>query len=588
MNAAEEKLRKLAAATFSELTDAERELLRAAPHGEFALCGGRTEEENDLKHADNWGQQRTIHASFIRWLCVDRDASSHINPKGIRIAYAKIKGTLDFESVTIPFPLIMVRCFIREGMNLMFAKTRLLSFEGSRSGCITGDRLVVRGDILLRKRFVAEGTVRLNSANITGVLDCSDGAFLNPGGIALNASGATIGGYALLHDGFMAEGAVRLNAANITGVLDCSDGAFLNPGGIALNAEGITVGGLAALRHGFLAEGLVRLSGGKIGTRLDFSEAQFIGTPHNGLLAKNVTVSGLLSWRKVATTSDTILDLWGARIGQLADDKESWPEPEKLDLDDFVYSSITDGPMDAKTRLCWLERQAPLPLDPPLEQQASSSNRSKPFRSKPYQQLAKVFRESGHEADAKKILIASEQARRKHGQLGWGASAWSLAKWAIIGYGYESHRALYWAVFFIMLGWLLFAAGYRAGLVIPVKDDAYKIYATIGQVALAYPVFSPGIYALDTFLPIVTFGQKDAWGPDTTCQAHEMTYGPLPPLRPLGIDRLDAAITRGADALGAMMTAHCYLHWYRWFLIATGWLLTTLAVAGFTGLVRKE
>jgi hypothetical protein len=30
------------------------------------------------------------------------------------------------------------------------------------------------------------------------------------------------------------------------------------------------------------------------------------------------------------------------------------------------------------------------------------------------------------------------------------------------------------------------------------------------------------------------------------------------------------------------------LRWYRWSHILAGWLLTTLAVAGFTGLVRKD
>jgi hypothetical protein len=93
--------------------------------------------------------------------------------------------------------------------------------------------------------------------------------------------------------------------------------------------------------------------------------------------------------------------LVNGRVGLLDDDEASWPAPDNLQLNGLVYTAVAAGLMDAKKRLVWLARQP-----------------STPFRPQPYQQLAKVLRESGHETDAKRVLIAKERARRNMGT--WG------------------------------------------------------------------------------------------------------------------------------------------------------------------------
>jgi hypothetical protein len=124
---------------------------------------------------------------MIRWPCVNRSASSQIDPKGICIKSAQIDDQLDLEAVTIPFPLALIRCAIPDGVNLRSAKTRLLSFEGSCLGgsdgvALQANGLSVDGSVWLRKEFGtekefrAEGTVSLISATIAGNLDCQDGA----------------------------------------------------------------------------------------------------------------------------------------------------------------------------------------------------------------------------------------------------------------------------------------------------------------------------------------------------------------------------------------------------------------------------
>ncbi len=544
MSAAGQKLVALATAEFLDLTEAEKKLLRHAAAGDMADYRGPTAAENDPNHAETWGRARTIRAKIIRWLCVDRDAIRHIDPAGIRIDAAKIDGQLDLKAVTVPFPLVLIYCSIRDGIQLRFAETRLLVFDGSSLAtpagntermALTADGIHVNGDVLLRRGFQAEGAVLLLGATITGALNCCGGKFLNRGGSALIADSAHVGTHVDLSEGFQAEGAVRLLGATITGGLacrggkflnrggsaliansahvgtdvvlgkgfkavgevglqgaviagtlrcdgravggvrltnatiagdlNCEAGAFYNPSGTALMASTVKVGGNVLLRGGFRAvgrvvltgamitgslscedgiflnpdrealiadgvkigghavltgfqvEGCIRLVGGSIGGNLDCSGARFIGCRYNGLRARGMTVTGLLDWRRVTKNSTTLLDLSLARVGQLADDAPSWPERGNLRLDGFVYTTIADdGPTGWKVRRDWLERQphASAPGETPIWPHKS-------FSPQPYQQLAKVLRESGHEAAAKRILIVKEKARRKHGELGWWA-----------------------------------------------------------------------------------------------------------------------------------------------------------------------
>jgi len=229
MSTAAQCLYALAAEQFPDLTDAERALLLAIAAGETARYGGQTEAESDPKYADAWGELRTIRAEVIRWLCIDREAIRHIDPRGIYIYGANIDGELDLRAVTILFPLFLERCVIRQRVRLNFAETRLLSFAGSISGPIDGEGLTVQGALWLRQGFRAEGTVSLFGATISGHLDCTRGTFLNASGVALHANTITVHGPVILRRGFHAEGAVELIGATIAGDLDCGGGPFITP-----------------------------------------------------------------------------------------------------------------------------------------------------------------------------------------------------------------------------------------------------------------------------------------------------------------------------------------------------------------------
>ncbi len=163
----------------------------------------------------------------------------------------------------------------------------------------------------------------------------------------------------------------------------------------------------------------------------------------------------------------------------------------------------------------------------------------KPFHPQPYEQLAKVFRQTGREVEARKVLIAKQDALRKHGELGRLSKGWNWFLGKTIRYGYEPWRVMVFMVVMIMIGWGVFWGA----------DTNGAMFATKGTVPNSFNAF---VYSLEVVVPLVDLHQESYWLPDANA-----TYGWL-------------------------------LRLYFWVHIALGWVSSTLLVAALTGLVRKE
>ena len=122
--------------------------------------------------------------------------------------------------------------------------------------------------------------------------------------------------------------------------------------------------------------------------------------------------------------------------------------------------------------------------------------------------------------------------------------------WLFVGYGYRPWRALGLGLVIIVMGWLLFSAGFEA--MAPIKDSGN------------YPEFRALVYSVDVFLPVVDLKQASYWLPDTT-KAFK-----------LGI----------SEKISIPASGKALWH-YVWLETAAGWVLTTLFVVSLTGLVRK-
>ncbi|HZP44633.1 MAG TPA: hypothetical protein VFB15_03195 [Candidatus Binataceae bacterium] len=400
---------------------------------------------------------------------------------------------------------------------------------------LNADDLKAR-NVYLASDFRSVGRVSLTGATLSGELACAGGQFRNPKGAALDATGADIRGL------FDADGAVFSGAR----------------GAAAISAEEMKVARSVHLRLGFIANGTVDLHGSQIGGDLSCSGARF-GAPLDAkgsdpagvaLEAERTEIGGnvLLSDASPKDRFDAhgALDFVGADIkgymadlnnggpyqldleyahlnGTFYDQQTSWPAPNNLKLDGFVYDGFgPDSTTTAYDRLKWLSLQ---PHDR--------------FRAQPYEKLAEVLRESGDDSGARRVMIAMERDRRS-GVSNPLRRLWNWLLWLFIGYGYDIWRAVWASAFLIVIGSALFTWGGRRGWIKPTAEhpDHYK-------------PFNGFIYSLETLLPFVDLYQAKHWLPDAQSRAGR------------NIRR------------------------YLWIHTLLGWFLTTMIIAGVSGVVQK-
>ena len=237
------------------------------------------------------------------------------------------------------------------------------------------------------------------------------------------------------------------------------------------------------------------------------------------------------------------LDLRHASVGPLADDEQSWPKKGNLLLDGFTYERIGVGPTSAEKRLEWIARQPD------------------GFTPQPYRQLAKVLREAGDDSGARKVLIAMEDARLQQGNLSFGQRWVRRLLWATVGYGYVPLRALWYIVFFVILGTLMFGWGNAAGVMARLERK--------GGPEQIEP-FNPFIYSVETFIPGANLRMANYWMPDPWKQPIALAWPFSESLAPT------------PHYLGA------YLRMYLWAHTMLGWFFVAMFAAGITGLVRRE
>lgn len=604
------ELFELAKKHFDDLSEEDFVFFTAVENEAIADYTSSDEKENNPENADKWGNDRVLHAEKMKWLCTDLKAAKFITHKGIQVVGARIKGGLDLQLVEMGFPLVFLKCVFNETIYLQYAQIQVLHLGGTHTERIEADSLDVKGSVFLNDGFKAKGGVRLGSATIGGNLEFDNGEFLkpskliNPDGHALFADGINVKGDVFLRNGFKAKGTVRFPSANIGGGLDCKNGKFMNPGGYALFADGINVKRSVSLRGGFKAKGEVRFPGANIDGNLDcssdldisFKGGEFINTGENALFADGLNVKGSVFltngfkadgrislenasinnnfvYTNVKSPEKAILDLRSAKIGVLWDQKESWPKKGNLYLHGLVYDNLDDNaPKDAESRIEWLRL-----------------NGGKEFSPQPYEQLAEVLKKSGHEKEAKEVLIAKNEDRAELGaKLSKTQWWWYKFFGPMIGYGYKPFDVFWKGPFkepfkqpigisfigsilsWMILGSILFCWGYYGEnrIMSPSKADVYAkstedVSETNAVIHKEYPAFQFITYSIDAFVPVVDLHQSKYWLPNANKGG--MLY-----------ETKWFEIHSGGLFL-----------FYLWLHTIAGWVLSTLFVAGLTGLVRK-
>ena len=517
---------------------------------------------------DGWrGVSTTIEATrvrgtFLRFLMLGGDNENPVHEFGIRLSGANIVGDtnangplVNLTGSEIPFAVRIEGCRVDGALCFDGARTRIIDLSGTRVANLSLRSAEVRGDLLLKKGFVCEGTVQVAGAQISGNLDCEGGAFVNPSETTIVGDSAKIGGSVLLGKGCVSLGQVSLANTRISGQLTMYGGFF----GLSEYA------GQAGMPERVHARRRLKFA-------LDFKNlavGQLFFGPIFPVSAEPATVIGSVN-------------LVAARVENFIFDPESLPRKSvqlangeiadcTITLDGFRYEHL-GVPAGNDVILAMLD----------LFQQQPSRHLNEDFRPQPYEQLTKTLIEMGRERDAKTIaqskatglrwqewlLLKSDlrtnlqrpkfpfvgrmterrAVRETAGWLAWPVTAavavltasfggFALAvKWLVfngfLGAGHR-HVPTYtaFALLWLVCGWVYHEASRTPGAFVPVdksfsqqersrtacggSKEAGVVHWTkcSGDKIPELTLFRPYIYSLDLMLQFGPLGQKRAWEP---------------------------------------------------------------------------
>lgn len=519
-------------ADFEPLLPAETRLL------EIAASGRRVEIGDGNLPAASEGVE--IRADVVRLLLLGEDPAVPVHAKGIRLRGAWISGSLDFQGADCDSDLSLSRCVLAGPMVFVNADMRGLYLSGCKCAGISADNASFRGSVYLRAGSENQGEVSLPGARIAGDLQICDATLDGQGRAAVFANSLRVDGSVYLGDYPYDTADTQLHA---TGALIFSNARvvqdfFVRNVGIGAASETLPP---ATLQDGAEGGNAVALSL----VRADVNGAFYF---------KQNQISG------------GIVNLSGARVRRLNDEPGGQGADHAIRLDGFEYQDFAQHTdVTVPVRLAWLDRR-PKGIE---------------FRSQPYEHLARVLQRIGHREDANDVLMEKERLQRETNRTLAAAMPWGAARvgWMasrdllmrmLVGYGYRPLRSLYAAVLLIVALTLYFDQTWKAGDMAPGAapilvsagwvsatqthpDNPAAFWAQPGQAGQDYETFHPFAYAMDLLVPIVNLGQEQAWGPSTSRS-------------PWG----------------------WHGWWVRWVAKIVGWVLTALAAAAITGVIRRE
>ncbi len=490
------------------------------------------------------------------------------------LARAKIYGVLSCPGAEIAGHLRLKEARIQGGLALR------------------GDSARVRGGCFMSRAKI-NGLVRFPSAVIGNQFRLRGATLKVDRGAALLASGATFERDVELSDGFESAGAIVLDQVKVHGVCDLKGSRVVS----------------ATLSRGPEANAspAVPAAPASDAEASDAAPREAAATPSDGTSERydDVALSFVdadveaLEMPMVAQDRPRgLVDLSRARVGSYLDFAATWPpnpgfrgwsngrEVDHLVLDGFVYDHLAN-PSGAvinaaappsfedsvgERRIAWLEAQAL----PDIRDH---------FKPHAWMALSNRLAGQGYHDDARAITIARRrrQARARSTTFGQRLQARILDLFAL--YGYNPWRTVVWMALTIIAftgvwSWAASQCGeqgcYDEQVFVISNRDGY----TPDKFAAGYPAFNALGYSFDVFVPFIPFGYEDHWRPNVAWRPFAEV--PLPDSSRL--------LNREASAEPRVMTLTFggLLYVLTVLEMLIGLVLTSLAVTGFTGLLRSD
>jgi hypothetical protein len=477
------------------VTDREQELIQAARDGTEVVC-----------------DKDPIRADLIRELLLGKHGD--LDPRGVRVTGARITEQLDLYHVTAKVGLQLDRCTFDEPIAALSAHVPWLSLEGAEIPGLLADGLRVDGRLYL-DGLRSQDTVRLLDARVDSDVDLDNAQLTSDSGPALNADGLHTGGRLRLENAHLAGngglGALILLNARIGNQLLLGNARIISSANAAVMAVN-----LRAESDVLLSD--AHISGEGLADGIKFARAKISGVLDlNRLEIEDVQVA--------LNLEDCCAGAVFLEPRLLCPDATHRSTPTVL-LTGFTFSGLVGTSWRE-----WLHA---------IREHTPS------YMPQPYQQLAAVERASGHDGNARRILIAQQQDlyRRSPKAIGgWWTRRFHQLFGLLAGYGYRARRtALALLIALVVAG----ALGFWAGHV--VDGTRHAAERPNGDTCSTVELIGVG---LDRGLPLSPTGIR------TRCDLNTGT------------------------TWGQVFTVGI------WAVQAAVWGLATLALAGYTGLVRK-
>lgn len=444
----------------NDLTPAEQRLWRAFATGATVDFRGRGEED---------GPERSVRAAVLRALLLNGPREPG-EIAALKVVGARVTGMLDLRYAVVDSMIRLVHCRFDEAPRLVGAQLNYVSLRDSELPGLDASHTRIDGGLRLTRCRVG-GPVHLSRAQISGALylDGAQVTAADPAEPVLQLNQVSIDDD-LCARGLRTQGLIRLDGASVTGSIDLEDAELNNPGAQVLTAEALAVGANLLGRR-MRAQGRIDLRGSRIPGRVDLLRTSLSNPGGTALRASSCVIGEI--WLREGPPIEGRLNLRRAEVGQLQLEPEMLPD--QVRLLDLTYTFLT-------------------PHEPPERRLPMLERDDGTFDPHAYEQLTAAYRRTGDDRAARVVQLAKQ--RRHRGTLPWYGRAWGHLQDAAVGYGFRPLRAAVWLLSLLAAGSLAYAGHHPP----PLK-------------AGEAPPFSPVFYTLDLLLPVISFGQENAFAP---------------------------------------------------------------------------
>ncbi|MEV0389115.1 hypothetical protein [Nonomuraea sp. NPDC050643] len=223
----------------AELTPAEQAVSAAVARGQEVDLRSGNPAHDSPAHAGSWEPGRSVRAEVLADLLLAEYADPADKP-GLRLVGARITGLLHLAFAEIDFPVTFQDCAFDQAPDLYQARTRFLSFAGSRLPGLIASNIQVEGNLRLTGCHVT-GELRLPSARVNGNLTLNGAHLDNPDGAAISAEHLDVGSHLRAQDGFSCDGEIILTAARIGAAVNIDGARLRAPRGMAFGGSNMVI-----------------------------------------------------------------------------------------------------------------------------------------------------------------------------------------------------------------------------------------------------------------------------------------------------------------------------------------------------------